>query len=357
QVEYIEIGVGGWQTIEIDIENLCWLNDTFLLTLSPAQGVFGELSIDAISLPGNGSSSFELSVSIPQPEKEEIYQINITATSLHDASKSDTLTIPAFVVFMVSVECENNEHYTVKEVYTFYTITVTNNGEEDDDYYLNHDWAPSGWSAFLSPSSLSIPAGESKNATLKVKPNNIEEYGRTMSIEVWATSQSNINVTDRVSTFTTYIIAGLSLSSEIEYIDIGVGENRTIEITIENKCEYQDSFLLIISSTGDIYANLSLNNITLPGKTEAPFNFTISIPKSIEDEVCQINITAISLHDSSKSDSLIFTANIVSPDSDPNKNDGSDSQFTTIFILLGIIIVVSILLILIVKKRILSKSK
>lgn len=357
QEEYIEIGVGGWQTVEIDIENLCWLNDTFLLTLSPTQGVFGELSVDAITLLGNSSSSFELSVSIPQPERDEVYQINITATSLHDGSKSDTLTLPAYVIYMVSVECENNEHYTVKDVYTFYTITVTNIGQEDDTYYLDHDWAPSGWSAFVSPANLSIPVGESRNVTLKVKPNDVEEYGKAISIEVSATSQSNLNVTDSVFTFTTYIISGLSLSSEIEYIDIGIGENRTIEITLENKGEYQDTFLLLLSSTGDISADLSHNNITLPGKTKATFNLTISIPESFKDKACQINVTAISWHDSSKSDSILFTANIISPDSDPNKNKGSYSAITWILILLGIVLAILILFILIKKKKVPSRSK
>jgi uncharacterized membrane protein len=357
QVEFIEIGVGGWQTVEIDIENLCWLNDTFLLSLSPSQGVFGELSSDSITMSGNSSSSFELSVSIPKPKNDEIYHINITATSLHDGSKSDTHSMPAFVLYMVSVECENNEHFTVKDVYTYYTIKVNNIGQEDDNYYLNHDWAPTGWSAFLSPSNLSVPMGESRNATLKVKPNDIEEYGNAISIEVWATSQSNINVTDSVITITTYIISGLSIGSEIEYFDIGKGENRTIEITLENKGEFPDTYLLQVSTSTNANVSLDSTTITVWGKSTTKFNLTISIPQSFTDTSCQINITAISWHSPTQSDTLFITANVITPDSDPNKNKGSFSLPVWILVLVGIIIAILVLFILIKKKNVLSRNK
>ncbi len=216
--------------------------------------------------------------------------------------------------YMVLLKAPNNEHYTEKNVYTYYTITVTNMGNFDDTYNLTHDTMPKYWQGSINVTTLFVPAGEFRNITFKIKPTCNCEEGNTTYINVTATSQSDVNVSDKIQILTTYIIADVDLSSQTVKIDIGADESQTVDITVTNNCELEDTFSLNVSHPQGIVAELSVDTVSLPGLGSTTITLNVSIPQLRHDGLNRVEIGAQSLHDNTKTDAYFVNVLVVSPD-------------------------------------------
>ena len=173
--------------------------------------------------------------------------------------------------YEVVLDVQSNELFATLFRPAYYTITVTNTGNKDDTYNVTHDPPLPYWEVSLDINPFYpmlpffIPAGGSGNITLMVQPTCDCELGNRTSINVTVTSDSDINVSNKVQTITIYAFADVSLSSQAEYLEMDVDVMHTIEMTVMNEGEYNDTFSLSLTHPAEIYAELDADNRFLQG--------------------------------------------------------------------------------------------
>ena len=237
--------------------------------------------------------------------------------------------------YMVSLESPSNEHYTERNVYTFYTIIVANTGTKDDTYDLTNDTIPKYWVGSLDVATVSVPSEESRNITFQIKTTCDCEEGKSAYINITATSQSDSNVTDKIQTITTYADAEVALSSQVSYMDIGAGDSQTIDITVTNECKLEDTFSFTLSYPDEISVEVSPDEVSLPGSGSTTVSLNVFIPNMSEDGLHRVIIKATSWHDASKNDSLVLNVFVVSHEFSISisfsNNRPKEGENTTIF--------------------------
>lgn len=208
----------------------------------------------------------------------------------------------------ILMECKSNEHYTEMEQFTEYHIKITNNGDFEDTYMLTKDSPPEHWQTQLSIGIITIPSGESRYITLKVKPTCECESGVKVFINVTAKSQSNPNIFDFVHTITTYANVKVSLIKEIDYIQIDPGESCEYQFRVKNEGSENDSFGLIVSCPSELEAFLDNYEIFLINNSYKSIALSLSSSRATSMGYYEIFVDAISNHNSNKKDRIIFTS-------------------------------------------------
>lgn len=207
----------------------------------------------------------------------------------------------------VLLECSSNKHYTENEQYTYYQIKVINNGDVEDTYTLTKNSPSEHWRAQLDIQVITIPAYESRNVILKVKPICDCESGTKEYINVTATSQSDESLYDTVLTVTTYAKVKVSVTSSEDYAQLERDESHIYQIIVNNEGSESDSFWLTISHPQELLVELSDNYVTLASKANMAINLTVTVQPSASYRYYEIDIKAESLHNSKKSDTLTIT--------------------------------------------------
>jgi uncharacterized membrane protein len=207
----------------------------------------------------------------------------------------------------VLLVCESNEHYTVMEQFIDYQIQITNIGDEEDTYTLTKEAPIEHWQTQLSIQIITIPTEESRNIILKVKPTCECESGIKAYVNVTATSQNDETISDTVQTITTYASVKVSLWTNTNYKQIEKGESCIYEINARNEGSENDTFQLSVNQIPELDVELSDKYLMLPSKSNGTINLTVKSSQSIAYGYYALNIKAVSIHNSEKSDELLIT--------------------------------------------------
>jgi len=176
-----------------------------------------------------------------------------------------------------------------------YTVTVRNLGLTADSYNLTvRDNA--GWSPSVSPTSLTVPAGENRTATLSVTiPEDAPENTRN-SITVIATSTTENAVSDSASCIAHAVGAPpgrVQVTISPESQSGNPGEVLNFSVTVRNTGENRDTFNLVATDTKGWDPTLSITSTTLDGGAPRTIRLSIKIPdNAAEGDSTTITVTA-----------------------------------------------------------------
>jgi len=136
-----------------------------------------------------------------------------------------------------------------------YTVTVQNTGSIDDTYTLSAVGAE-GWSVSIEPTSLTLAADATGEATLSVVVPPDASEGTSMTVTVSATSQGDPTVieTDTCGTIVTFLgpPPPLYLTISEENFTLQVGESRYLTATLISYSPVADKLITWSATAGTI---------------------------------------------------------------------------------------------------------
>jgi len=173
------------------------------------------VSRTSLTIAAGGSDTSTLSVTIPSgAEHGEKDDITVTATSTENAEVSASASCEAEASILRRVEVSISPGSGSGEPGTSltYSVTVRNTGLMDDTYTLRAV-GKEGWSVSIEPDSLTIAAGTSDNATLRVVISPDAPVGDSMTtyVNVQSGEDSTVISTDTCRTVVTSVPKGPEL--------------------------------------------------------------------------------------------------------------------------------------------------
>jgi len=175
----------------VTVKNIGGIPDNYILENSDTQGWVLALDNNLFrNVAPDESRTTTLRVTIPDNAVGGTRDnITLTATSQENASISDSVTCTAFVDYLgVEVSIRPSSQGGAPGENLNYEVIVKNTGNINDNYDLE---VSDRWSAQISPTSLTVPAGASRTATLSVTIPSGASGGDSMNITVTATSQKD----------------------------------------------------------------------------------------------------------------------------------------------------------------------
>jgi uncharacterized repeat protein (TIGR01451 family) len=195
-----------------------------------------------------------------------------------------------------------------------YTVTVNNTGNVPDNYNLTaSDNAVPSWTPSVLPTSLTVPAGENRTATLSVTVPSNAIVGTIDNITVTANGAGGIDNASCTANALNPFRVGVSISPNSQ-----VGENGatlTYTVTVNNTGNVSDNYSLAVSDNAGPTWSPSLSNHVVvnlaPGASDNE-NLIVTIPSNvIVGTIDNITVTATSNTDNTVSGSDSCTAQAV----------------------------------------------
>jgi uncharacterized membrane protein len=269
------------------------------------------LSSQVVTLGAGGSQEVAVTVLIPPGAvDQDTDTVNITATSQGDSSKTDsavlTTTSVSTPVFGIALSGDNSLSGPVGGQ-VIYTLTISNTGNVVDTFNLLA--TGNSWTTTLSYQVVTLAAGDSQVVNVKVLIPASAGDQETDTVNITATSQSDISKSDSATFATTSVSVpsyGVVLSPDDSLSGLAGGQV-TYTLTIGNTGNVVDTFDLLPS--GNIWTTtLSSQVVTLAAGGSQVMNVTVLIPASATVfESDQISIQATSRHDNRKNDNVVLT--------------------------------------------------
>jgi len=185
-----------------------------------------------------------------------------------------------------------------------YTVTVVNTGNVSDTYDLSVGDSL-GWGPSISPTSLTVPAGENRSATLSVTIPGNTTGGTQDTITVTATSRADNTVSDSFACVARVLVArGVDVSISPPYQSGVPGENLIYAVTVANTGNVSDTYDLTVSENLNWGPSISPISVTVLAFSSGNATLSVVVPLSgigcTEDN---ITVTANSRSDNTVSDS------------------------------------------------------
>ena len=170
------------------------------------------VSRTSLTIAAGGSDTATLSVTIPSDaEHDERDDIQVVAASM-EVSASASCEAEASILRRVEVSISPGSGSGEPGTSLTYSVTVRNTGLMDDTYTLRAV-GKEGWSVSIEPDSLTIAAGASDNATLRVVISPDAPVGDSMTtyVNVQSGEDSTVISTDTCRTVVTGVPEGPEL--------------------------------------------------------------------------------------------------------------------------------------------------
>jgi len=185
-----------------------------------------------------------------------------------------------------------------------YTITIENTGDNDDTYDMTvtNSTIPTGYTAFILPSSLSVEEDESGTATLFVKIANrttsTAEGGDTAQISFKSTSQ-NADLGGKSKTQTASLtvnnVYGTTLTPSVGEQTVNPNENVKFQVSVKNSGgNTEDSVTISFSANGVDSWDITPQPSTLTLDIDEIGYFNLSVTPDIEATAGLKSISIIS---------------------------------------------------------------
>ncbi len=173
-----------------------------------------------------------------------------------------------------------------------YTITIENLGDNDDSYDMSvtNSTIPTGYTAFIIPTELSVEEDETGTATLFIKianrTTNTAEGGDTAQISFKSKSQnadSGGKTKTQTASLTVNNVYGTTLTPSIGEKNVNPNENVKFEISVENTGgNTEDSVTISFSGNGVDQWDITPQPSTLTLDINELAYFNLSVTPDIE---------------------------------------------------------------------------
>ena len=183
-----------------------------------------------------------------------------------------------------------------------YTITIENTGDNDDTYDMTvtNSTIPTGYTAFILPSSLAVEEDETGTATLFVKianrTTNTAEGGDTAQITFKSTSQ-NVDGKSKTQTasLTVNNVYGTTLNPSVGEQTVNPNENVKFQVSVKNSGgNTEDSVTISFSANGVDSWDITPQPSTLTLDIDQIGYFNLSVTPDIEATAGLKSISIIS---------------------------------------------------------------
>lgn len=313
----LTVSPGETATFDFDIKNTGNAQDTFVFSESGTQTNWTTFSQPSVTLDPGGSDVISLIVDVPSDAVDGDYEIEVTATSTGDSSKTSSAMTTTVVSTIPTYNCDIYSDVLIQETnpdnVVTYTLTVTNTGNSDNTIELTITQDNEGWGT-LSDTLLSLVKGQSEDVTLTVNvPSNALDG--SYSIKVQATSQIDSSYFDEI-TLTTKVeqlIYGLEVKPDTQEADIEQGEQKQFTITVENTGNTQETVTCeVIGDDGD-WVMLNNDALTLNEGIKDTVTVLVTVPESASEGIHELEIKGSVNEDPGTSDTVIISVNVLKP--------------------------------------------
>ena len=185
-----------------------------------------------------------------------------------------------------------------------YTITIENTGDNDDTYDMSvtNSTIPTGYTAFILPSSLSVEEDESGTATLFVKianrTTNTAEGGDTAQISFKSKSQNSDSggkTKTQTASLTVNNVYGTTLTPSTGEKTVNPNENVKFQVSVKNTGgNTEDSVTISFSANGVDQWDITPQPSTLTLDIDEVGYFNLSVTPDIEATAGLKSISIIS---------------------------------------------------------------
>jgi len=302
-------------TVPVIITNTGSVWDNFSLSASDNKGWTLSLSTTSTGiLNPNDNAIVNLTVTLPLGTGGQIDNVTVTAKSFDNGSNFSGSGTVTSIVRGVSVSISPSYENGPNGATLTYTVTATNTGNVSDNYSLTVS-DNDNWGSTVSPTSLTVPAGENRTATLSVTIPSNAIVGTSDTITVTATSRTDntVNASDSCTAQATAPAlppaAGVTMSISSSSQSGTPGTTLVYTMSITNTGGATDTFDLGFSGGAGWSPSISLNSLTLAAGTPGGVTLTVTVPSgAAAGASTTITVTATSRADPSVSASASCTA-------------------------------------------------
>ncbi len=237
-------------------------------------------------------------------------------------------------VYGVAVSISPRENSGSPGVSLDYLVTIANLGNVEDTYALSVSDA-AGWSLMLSENSLTIPAGETETATLRVIIPSDALGGAEDNVTVVA---AGTGVSDFASCIArAAIVRGIDVSVSPSYQSGLNGVTLTYTVTVANTGNVSDTYSLTTTDNAVWGPSVSPTSLTVPPKENRTATLSVTVPLNAigcTNDNILVTATGTGVGDS---DSCIAHVTIsrgvhvaITPPSQENENGGTLTYTVTV---------------------------
>ncbi|MGA1794201.1 MAG: CARDB domain-containing protein, partial [Thermoplasmatota archaeon] len=252
-----EVKPGETVSYRFKVQNRANIRDTFYLSVKGSKSDWAELQYNQITLGARGSDDeMWVWLNITVPDIDEVNDPKEVEAGTYDftvevESKGDREAAPETIDFEVDVEQSfeaevsdikdggelgNYKKWDVNDEDDLeIEVTIQNNGNKDDTFYIKKPSAPTGWEISVSQTHVAVPMGDEKTITITISfyPTDGFVFGsQTLKFEVIPDDGSTQGKKDK-QTFNLYINAEVpELVLRDDSIDIA--SNNEVTVTVYN---------------------------------------------------------------------------------------------------------------------------
>lgn len=261
------------------------------IDLSVESGLNALLSSSSATLAANETQSKTLTVSASGNTEPGLQPVKLVASRNNQRmAEYDINCVNVNPIHSTSMDASplQGTEISIGATQSF-EITISNNGDEIEDYTLSINSIPSGLNASFSQSTLSIPAKESRKVMLSISPGT-QTTGGSKTIALKAQGKST--VTQSVS-FT--VLTSVTLSGQIEFVSwpaelsINSGQDMTVLVKIKNakNNELNDLIVKLLGAESFIEVSQPSKQMHITPSQER----TISIPVKAKENLGQEEVS------------------------------------------------------------------
>ena len=196
-------------------------------------------------------------------------------------------------VYGVSVSISPTSQSGTNGATLTYTVTVSNTGNVSDTYSLTPT-DTTGWSPSVSPTSLTVPAGENRTATLSVTISSGAVGGTIDNMTVTAISQTDNTVENSAScTAQVTVSRGVSVSISPTSQSGLNGTTLTYTVTVNNTSNVSDTYSLTVADNAGWLPSFSPTSLTLSPGSGGNATLSVTVPSNaIGSTIDNVTVTA-----------------------------------------------------------------
>ena len=280
------------------------------LTLSTSGVSSARLSRSSVSLDADTSANVTLTIPGSALTSAGEYKATVSASSQGDSSKSaevitTTTILPEYSVSLAG-EGSLTRQTTDASDGVSYTVKVTNDGNTTDTIRLTDS---GDVSATISPTSVLLTAGASRNVTLTVSDSKLARAGK-YDVKVTATSRGDSTKTADITTTTTILpVYGVTLEGISDLTDETSGDSVVYRIRVKNIGNTDDTITL--SESGDVDATLSSTSRFIAYGSSSTVVLTIPRSSLTKAGVYSVKVIATSRGDRTKTADITTTTTVL----------------------------------------------
>ncbi|UCE39434.1 MAG: hypothetical protein JSW00_09490 [Thermoplasmata archaeon] len=304
-------------TYTLTVGNIGDTEDTISLTLSGDQSSWGTLSQTSVTIAPGLSEDITLQVDVPSGTADGEYQIDVTATSNGDPTKSATAAtiteVTTDITYGVNLLPDETSKSCFPEESVVFTVTVDNTGNTEDTIDLLLSGSYSYWGE-LSTNSVSLSASSNQDITLTVNvPSGTSEGDYLFDLK--GTSQGDSSVYHEI-TLTTHVnpfIYDFEIEPALQEGDVNAGESTQFTLTVTNLGNVQEEIELTLQGQNWYrnWGSLDEDTLILQEGAEQDVILTVEVPSDAEGGEITFTVDGMCIEDTYVTDSATVYVTVI----------------------------------------------